>query len=435
MGILQKFFSVLVVCLLSLFVSAQETEQCGHTEYVKYLETINPGITDNINETFFDALKQSRLKTKRVQDTIYTIKVVFHVVYGNQVEDLPDAYITSQMKVLNDAFRRTNADTVNTRDIFKPVAGDAGINFELADVDPDGNPTNGIVRVKTNLVSFGSAPTNLAFADRVKESQNGSVSWDTDKYLNIWVCDLSANGQDALLGYAYPPTGAPNWNGNSVTTSAKQGVVVHYKTVGVESPFSLSTGVKTLVHEVGHYLGLRHIWGDGGCGVDDFMDDTPRARRASNGCNKGVNTCAEPSGEEFPDMLENYMDYSTGECQNLFTNNQIAQMRSNLVTFRKGIYTTYIPEPVFPEITSEESGIYPNPAIGEVIIQIADADENATDYSLQIVNTLGQVVLEKDLLSQSRQYVSGFNGLRGSYIYRIRQGDAVLVTRKIIFGH
>ena len=435
MGVFQKFLGVILVCLFGISVSAQEADPCGHAAYMEYLESINPGITDNINETFFDALKQSRLKTKKTQDTVYTIRVVFHIVYGNQVENLPDEYIESQMKVLNDAFRRTNADTVNTREIFKPVAGDAGINFVLADEDPEGNPTNGILRVKTNLVSFGTFPTNLGQADRVKESQNGSVSWDTDKYLNIWVCDLGANGFDALLGYAYPPTGAPNWNGNSVTTSAKQGVVVHYKTVGVENPFSLSTGVKTLVHEVGHYLGLRHIWGDGGCLVDDFMDDTPRARRASNGCSKGINTCAEPSGEEFPDMLENYMDYSTGECQNLFTHDQIAQMRSNLTTYREGIYTTYIPEPEFPDLAMDETGVYPNPAINEVLLQIADVDVNETDYSLQIVNSIGQIVMERDLLSQPKQYVSGFNGLRGTYLYRIRQGEAVLVTRKIIFGH
>jgi hypothetical protein len=435
MGMSKNILGVIIFCFASAMAFAQQSEQCGQSAYVKYLESINPGITDNINETFFDALKQSKLKTKRIQDTVYTIKVVFHIVYGSQAENLPDAYITSQMKVLNDAFRRTNADTINTRDIFKPVAGDAGINFELADEDPDGNPTNGIVRVKTNLISFGTFPTNLGQADRVKEVQSGSPSWDTDKYMNIWVCDLSANGFDALLGYAYPPTGAPNWNGNSVTTSDKQGVVVHYKVVGEENPNSLSTGAKTTVHEVGHYLGLRHIWGDGGCGVDDFMDDTPRARRASNGCNKGVNTCAEPFGEEFPDMMENYMDYSTGECQNLFTNDQIAQMRSNLVTFREGIYSTFIPEPEFPELTSNKTGVFPNPAVNEVLVQLTDVDVAVTDYSIEIINTLGQTVMVRDLLSQEKQFLGGLNGLSGTYIYRIRQGDAVLVTQKILFGH
>ncbi len=86
---------------------------------------------------------------------------------------------------------------------------------------------------------------------------------------------------------------------------------MHYKVIGENNPESLATGSKTLVHEVGHYLGLRHIWGDGGCAVDDFMDDTPRARAASNGCNKGVTTCAESTGEQYHDMLDNYMDYST----------------------------------------------------------------------------------------------------------------------------
>ena len=92
-----------------------------------------------------------------------------------------------------------------------PVAADAGIEFELAKLDPDGNPTNGIIRKSTPIPTFGQFPINLTNADRVKESLYGSEIWDPDRYLNIWVCDLSVSGFDALLGYAYPPTNAVNW--------------------------------------------------------------------------------------------------------------------------------------------------------------------------------------------------------------------------------
>ncbi|PCJ64843.1 MAG: hypothetical protein COA58_11240 [Bacteroidetes bacterium] len=432
---LQKLVGITLLCVLTFMVSGQEIEQCGHTDYVNYLETINPGISDNINETFFAALNQSRLKTKNTQDTTYTIQVVFHIVYGNQAENLPDEYITSQMRILNECFRRTNPDTVNTRNIFKPVAGDVGINFVLAEEDPNGESTNGILRVQTNLTSFGVFPNNLGVADRVKLEPSGSPSWDTEKYLNIWVCDLSASGFDALLGYAYPPTGAPFWNINSNTTAERQGVVIHYKVVGEENPNSLATGVKTLVHEVGHYLGLRHIWGDGGCGVDDFLEDTPRARRASNGCLPGINTCAEPTGEQFPDMVENYMDYSTGECQNMFTHDQIALMRTNLVTFRSGIYYRTVPPAPPVLVTTSETGVFPNPAIDRVLIQIADIDTSFQNYNMQIVNMLGQVVVETGLMNQSIQYMEGLGGLSGTYLYRIRQGDNVIKTSKILFGH
>jgi len=431
---IRLFFSLFMINVLIINTSAQiQTIPCATTEYVTYLNQQDPGIQNAIEETFFDAKRYSNLKFKKQKDTIYTIKVVFHVLYNNSVQNLNKNYILSQLQELNECFRRQNADTTETRDIFLPVAADAGIEFELAKLDPDGNPTTGIIRKPTDLPTFGQFPINLTSADRVKETTYGSPIWDPDRYLNIWICDLSVSGFDALLGYAYPPTNAKNWNANSYATKSKQGVVVHYKVVGKENPLLLSTGSKTLVHEVGHYLGLRHIWGDGsrtqGCNVDDFMDDTPNSRAASNGCNLGQNTCLNNPGD-LPDMIENYMDYSEWYCQNMFTEQQVGQMRSNLTLFRSGIATVRYPAPP-PEI-SEYTAIYPNPVVDDITITLADIDSE-TDYQLEITNLLGQLVFKSKLEPVSSQTISGLNALRGMNVCKVLKKGEGILTEKILF--
>lgn len=410
-----------------------QIQPCATQQYIDYLEDQEIGISQNIEETFFEAKRNALIKQKKSQDTVYTIKVVFHVVYNRTSQNLGDDYILSQLQILNDCFRRTNADTVNTREIFLPVAADAGIEFELAKVDAQGNPTTGIVRKQTSLTTFGTFPTNLDAVDRVKTAQLGSEPWDTDKYLNIWICDLSVNGFDALLGYAYPPTNADHWNTNSFTTKNKQGVVVHYKVVGEDNPESLSTGSKTMVHEVGHYLGLRHTWGDGprnqGCNVDDFMEDTPNSRSASNGCNLGQNTCID-NPSDLPDMLENYMDYSDDDCQNMFTAQQVDQMRSNLVMFRSGIATVRYPE---PEITFAQYALYPNPIIDGLSINLANVDENAA-YHIEIYTTFGQLVYSRAIVPKSMQKIQGLFAIQGIAVCKLYKNDEEVITQKMVFN-
>ena len=428
-----RFLLLPFVLFCGSVLAQNHTLPCATNEYIKLLDKQQPGIQKNIEETFFDAKRFSNIKFKKKKDTIYTIQVVFHVVYNTAQKNLNDKYIFSQLDELNECFRRKNADTVDTRAVFLPVAADAGIEFELAKFDPNGNPTNGIIRKSTSVATFGRFPINLTLADRVKESLYGSQIWDPDRYLNIWVCDLSVSGFDALLGYAYPPTNADNWGSNSYTTRNKQGVVVHYKVVGKDNPLSLSTGSKTLVHEVGHYLGLRHVWGDGsaaqGCNVDDFMDDTPNSRAASNGCNLRQNTCINNPGD-LPDMIENYMDYSDGDCQNMFTEQQVDQMRSNLTLFRSGIATVRYPAP--PPEPAQFTLLYPNPVVENLTVTLSNLDEEA-DYQIEIINLLGQTVFKSKLESVSSQTISGLGALRGLNICKVTKTGEEILTQKMLF--
>ena len=234
---------------------------------------------------------------QRLNGTIVTIPVVFHIVHKTSAQNISDAQIQSQLDVLNDDFRRMNADADGTWS----QATDTEIEFCLATVDPNGDPTDGIQRRKTNKPSFSSN-------DNVKFNNKGGLdAWPADDYLNFWVCNLGSG----LLGYAQFPGGPDNTDG----------VVCDYQYVGTigtaTSPYDLG---RTATHEVGHWLNLRHIWGDGGCSVDDFVSDTPLSDASNGGCAVGHVSCGSV------DMVQNYMDYSYDACMNLFTVGQSNRM-------------------------------------------------------------------------------------------------------------
>ena len=235
---------------------------------------------------------------------VVRIPVVVHVLYRTTTENISDAQIQSQITVLNQDFRRTNAD----RTTLWSQAADSEVEFCLATRDPNGNATTGITRTPTSVTSFG---TN----DAMKySSQGGKDAWATDKYLNIWVCNIGGG----ILGYAQFPGGG---------AYATDGVVIGYNYFGTTgtavAPFNKG---RTGTHEVGHWLNLRHIWGDGPCGTDDLVTDTPDSDVANYGCATGRVSCGNVN------MVQNYMDYSDDACMNLFTLGQKTRMQSLFAT-------------------------------------------------------------------------------------------------------
>tara|TARA_Y100000813_G_scaffold160384_1_gene120723 strand:+ start:662 stop:3679 length:3018 start_codon:yes stop_codon:yes gene_type:complete len=244
-------------------------------------------------------VRQVKANPAQHSQLVVTIPVVFHILYNTAAENISEAQVMSQMDILNEDFRRLNADQDNEWS----QAADTQIEFCLASQDPNGNPTDGILRVPTNLTSFG---TN----DAMKfTSQGGSDAWPASDYMNFWVCDLGSS----LLGYAQFPGGP----------ASTDGIVCNYTATGntgtASAPFDLG---RTATHEVGHYLNLRHIWGDGGCGASDFVDDTPDSDGPNYGCALGSVACGTT------DMVQNYMDYSDDACMNLFTQGQSDRMNA-----------------------------------------------------------------------------------------------------------
>jgi hypothetical protein len=249
------------------------------------------------------------------------IPVVVHVVHRTAAQNISDAQIKSQIEVLTADFRKKNADIGSVPAPFAPLAADARVEFELAKIDPAGNPTNGITRTATTVNGFTDD-------DAVKSAATGGVNaWPSDKYLNMWVCQLAGG----LLGYAQFPGGP----------AATDGVVILHSAFGTTgtatAPFNLG---RTATHEVGHWLNLRHIWGDDGtgCAGSDFVADTPN----QGGPNIGTPTFPSISCGNGPngDMFMNYMDYVDDIAMMMFSAGQVTRMQATLDGFRSAIGTS-----------------------------------------------------------------------------------------------
>ena len=292
----KKFLLILLTILTTFSLSAQRN--CGSMEVLEQQLAEDPKRAANLEAIEQHLLNLDANGTREVAGVV-TIPVVVHVIYNNNTENISDAQILSQIQVLNDDFRRLNADA---DDVWSQAA-DSEIEFCMAASDPSGNPTDGILRVPTSTTAFG---TNDAMKS---SSSGGSDAWPASDYLNMWVCDISGG----ILGYAQFPGGSPSTDG----------VVIDYQyfgTIGTASaPFDAG---RTATHEVGHWMNLRHIWGDGGCNVDDFVGDTPSSNGANYGCDLGTEACGSV------DMVQNYMDYSDDACMNLYTEGQKNRMRA-----------------------------------------------------------------------------------------------------------
>lgn len=251
----------------------------------------------------------------RVTRRLVTIPTVVHVVHRLPREDLSADQVRSQIGVLAADFRATNADAGTVPDPWKGLVADARITFRLATRDPDGRRTDGIVRVPTDRVSFGAGD------DVKRSSRGGSDPWPSDRYLNIWVCTLSGG----LLGYAQFPGGPKATDGVVVLNTA-------FGTTGTAAaPFDRG---RTTTHEVGHWLNLRHIWGDTlDCSGGDRVPDTPNCA----GPNYGRPTFPTRSCHNGPhgDMFVNYMDYVDDAAMVMFTAGQVARMNACLAGPRK----------------------------------------------------------------------------------------------------
>jgi hypothetical protein len=247
------------------------------------------------------------------------IPVVVHVVYKKTAENISDEQILSQITVLNKDYQAKNTEKKKVPSVWKNLIASSGIKFVMATKDPKGKATNGITRTKTTRTSFGTGDTVKA------KATGGADPWPSDKYLNIWVCTLGGG----LLGYAQFPGGPPKTDGVVILNAA-------FGTNGTATaPFNKG---RTATHEIGHWLNLRHIWGDTeNCSGTDYVDDTPNAQGPNYGkptfphisCNNG------PNG----DMFMNYMDYVDDAAMFLFTNGQAARISAAL-TGPRNTFTT-----------------------------------------------------------------------------------------------
>ena len=312
----RKYYILIVLTLIfSLCEFSYSQRTCGsimnldeimQNDNARYQRIIS---LENQIETY-----KNRSMQRGMEASTIIIPVVVHVVYYNSTQNISDAQINSQIDVLNQDYRRLNADRTSTPAAFSSVAADANIEFRLAKIDPNGNTTSGITRTSTSKTGFSNSTNDVKFS-----SQGGCDAWNSKKYLNIWVCNFSNAG---LLGYAQFPS-------DLSTSPNTDGVVITYKSFGTSgtAQYPFNKG-RTATHEVGHWLNLRHIWGDAyNCTATDFVDDTPNQYKENYYCPSFplTDNCTTVAPGV---MFMNYMDYTDDECMNIFTEGQAMRMHA-----------------------------------------------------------------------------------------------------------
>jgi hypothetical protein len=298
-------------------MAAPKRRQCGTQQVHERLLEAYPALRARQN-SIEQGIRRSieRGEAQRMMRRLITIPVVVHVVYKTQSENISDAQVNSQIAALNKDYAQKNDQSL-VPTAWTGLAGNPNVQFALAKKEPNGKATTGITRTKTMRSSFGTG-------DSVKTRVGGGhPAWPADRYLNLWACTLSGG----LLGYAQFPGGPARTDGVVILNTA-------FGTSGTAAaPFNLG---RTATHEVGHWLNLRHIWGDrDDCGGTDFVTDTPNAQLPNYGkptfphlsCNNG------PNG----DMFMNYMDYVDDAAMVMFTAGQVVRMNATLAGPRKKI--------------------------------------------------------------------------------------------------
>lgn len=330
LGYIRKIFLRIIWSLFFVvfFISGLSAQKRCGTEEVEAIRRVNNKYVPSIKEfekwMHLELQKapdnQVLLKTNDVDDPPRLIPVVVHVLHKGEAigtgSNLSDNQILSQIDVLNEDFQRHNTDTVLTQEQFKPIAGRMNVTFVLAKSDPDGNPTSGIVRIRGSRDSWDPYQRELICAESY---------WPAEDYLNIWVCDLERN----FLGISqYPDINLPGLGDEDTDNRLTDGIIIDYSVFGsiIKDPeadlLPLYDRGRTTTHELGHFFGLRHVWGDSDvCGPDDYVDDTPQSNENYNAqCPVTARSC------DSDDMFENYLYYTKDACMNAFTIEQINRM-------------------------------------------------------------------------------------------------------------
>ena len=297
-----KRFTALLILLLSIFFlpaaisQSREGFHCGTTEALKKLYAKYPQLENDYNKFVKDNTStQNKIASEKTH--VFIIPVVFHVLHQYGEENISDEQIFDAIKVLNQDYRKLNFDTTDIVPDFKSIAADCHIEFRLATKDPGGNCTNGIERIYTHETNIGDDYSKLH-------------QWSRSNYLNIWVVKSMSPG---VAGYSYYPTAVAG------VMSFADGVIALYDYIGSIGTSNRYNG-RTLTHEIGHYLGLSHVWGSTNnpgidCG-DDGIEDTPISIGWQACQLTGNDICIQGT----PENVQNYMEYSY--CTRMFTNGQ-----------------------------------------------------------------------------------------------------------------
>jgi PKD repeat protein len=370
------------------FVPSPPHRNCATMEMDSLLRNLYPELGslhefEQALQAKMDALSHT-IELRDPENSIVTIPVIIHIVHNGEPlgvgANISYAQALSQLEVLNEDFSRSGAGANNY-----PFSADTEIRFAPALVDPLGQvlPEPGIRRINGNRPSWTR--------NEIQSILKPNTSWDPLRYFNFWTVQFGSTDQ-SLLGYAQFPSlsALPGLDQNEGPGST-DGVVIRWQAFGrtgnVQAPFNRG---RTATHEVGHWLGLRHIWGDGGCNVDDFCSDTPNAGQPNY-------NCVASSSCNSPDMIENYMDYTYDACMNIFTLCQKSRMRAvlDLSPRRKDLLNSNVhlnpgsnPGAPIPRFSSNRTNI----CSGQSITFISQSTQNPSSTAWRFFDENNNVV-------------------------------------------
>jgi hypothetical protein len=409
------------------------TERCATSAVEQLRQLRNPN--RRVQAEALERLIQQRQQNPNVRladdNTVYRIPVVVHVIHNNSSNfvggtnnpNISDDQIRSQIRVLNEDYRRQpGTNGYNT----SPIGSDTGIEFFLANTDPQGQPTNGITR------HYYNSQTQFdPYLDADLQKLSTISYWPSDRYLNIWVTTLIS----PTIGFAQLPTAADTLQGLVRDSDERiDGIVISYAVFGANactSVYQYYCQGRTTTHEVGHWLGLKHPNGDLFCG-DDFVADTPPVEQLNTGTNCGPIYSECVPGRRTRNLTENYMDYSPDACMNMFTVNQRSRMRAVLeVSPRRYQLIQSVSNPL-GESEQLTITMAPNPAYTEAVAEIRF--QGAKLLVVEVFDVSGRRVLVRDLFTtiSTRVSFSVGNFPTGMYIVRATAGSEKASTRLVV---
>lgn len=390
-----NFIFLIFACLLllkfSILAQNKPLAKCG---FMNYQKTEGFKISQSkFHQKICSKIAESKNKRIAIEEVI-RIPVVVHVIHKNVSgtiggatnTNISEAQIESQIKVLNEDYRR-KPGTLGFNN--NPLGADMQIEFFLAKTDPSGKPTNGITRTYSSKSSFDLD------SDNGGKQVRDIIYWPTDSYLNIYVLTLDNDN----LGFGTFPA-APNFDGlNETSDETVDGLYIDYrnfgKKIGTNNRFEYSYG-RTVTHEIGHWLGLIHTWGDDFCG-NDYCEDTPPAENSNLTvvCREVFSNC---NGIRTKNMIENYMDYTIDSCMNTFTIDQKARTRAvfELSPLRKRLIQNVASLPESPTLITK---IYDNPITnflsGEILVAGVQKEIKIT-----VINQYGQEITSNSFINR-----------------------------------
>lgn len=399
---------VLLSFTLLLTVMGWSQERCNYTQKLNEVFDRHPEMVQLHEQTRNTIRQMADYSTESEQQTnnVITVPVVVHVLYKNANQNISDAQIDSQIAVLNADFRKLNAD-VNTVPLhFREMAADMEIAFVRASVTPSGQPTTGVTRKQV--------AANFNFDDNYYLA-SGQLAWNPNRYLNIWVGAFIDQG---LLGWAYPPAAA----GYSF-----DGLCIGYTNFGTmgTAQYPYNKG-RTATHEIGHYFGLEHPWGDDGsaCGTpqnSDGVADTPATSNPYYGCSaiypSNSLTCVNSTHGA---MFMNFMDYGDDRCIKMFSNGQKTIVRSTITNIRTQLLG------VDNLVHYNDIKVYPNPAESFISIKTGVTPVDRVEFFDQS----GRLVKTEAVADEAQIAISELQ--TGIYYLRLYNGDTYLKSDKLM---